>query len=227
MIPAQNAAIKAQPQSVQRNGHGCWFYGCTAVAVIAVLLIAGGIYGGYRVYTWARDTFTSTERLVFPQPSIAGSDLEALKLRFERFTAALKDGTASDPLVLTGEEINALVAAGGQTNFVGGLHVSIDNDKLVGQLSMPADEILPIFSGRYLNLTARIDASIENGLPIVLMDEVLANGKPLPEIMSEGFRGLNLAQGLYEDPEAMAKIRKIDSLKVNGDRLVVTPATGN
>lgn len=41
------------------------------------------------------------------------------------------------------------------------------------------------------------------------------------------FREENLAKGVYEDAEAMARIRRIDSLRVEGDRLVVSPATGN
>jgi hypothetical protein len=191
-----------------------------------VLLVVGGIYGVNRAYKWVR-SFTSTEPAVYPQPSITGHDLDVLKQRFGRFAASLEDGTASGPLVLTGEEINALVAASSQTNFAGGLHVSIDDGKLVGQISLPIGEIFPIFSGRYLNATARINASIENGLPVVTMDEVSANGKPLPGFLSEAFREENLAKGVYEDAEAMARIRRIDSLRVEGDRLVVSPATGN
>ncbi len=223
MIPDQNAAISAPPK---KSGRGCWFYGCTTVAVIAVLLVVGGIYGANRAYKWAR-SFTSAEPAVFPQPSITGQDLDVLKQRYGRFAIALEEGTASGPLVLTGEEINALVAASSQTNFAGGLHVSIDNGNLVGQISLPIGEIFPIFSGRYLNATAKINASIENGLPIVTMDEVSANGKPLPGFLSEAFREENLVKGVYEDAEAMARIRRIDSLRVDGNRLIVSPAIGD
>ena len=84
----------------------------------------------------------------------------------EAFRKAVEDGTATEPLVLTSDDLNALIDENDELK--GTIYVKIEGDELKGQVSFPLEKLpLPMVKGRYLNGEADLKASLFDGELIV------------------------------------------------------------
>ena len=88
-----------------------------------------------------------------------------VKQRFEAFQQAVREHHATKPLTLTADDINALIASGGdQQGLKGKVYVSLDGDQLKGEVSVPLQDVgLSMFKGRYLNGSATFNLSFRDG----------------------------------------------------------------
>lgn len=206
-----------------RREHGCFFYGCITLIVLAVLgVVAIGVIGflGYRYLMNQILPYTSTSPVPLPQVNVAPEKVEEIKNRWKRFGDDLKAGKPTEPLVLTSDDINALIQQ--DPNFRGHVYVTIENGKLKGQLSMPLDKLnIPGLSGRYLNGTGEFKASMKNGVLIVTLDSLTVNGKsPSPNVM-QGLRQTNWAQNLYDKPENAEAVRNLESVEIQDGKVIL------
>ena len=80
---------------------------------------------------------------------------QALKDRVEAFRKAVEAGTATEPLVLTSDDLNALIEENAELK--GKVYVKIEGDEVKGQVSIPLERLadLPMFKGRYLERRGR------------------------------------------------------------------------
>src|SRR5437763_12548060 len=89
-----------EPRPRQR---GCFFYGCVIASVLAVLLILALAVGGYLVYRALNRTleeYTATAPRELPKVQITEDERKGVVERFKAFRQAIKDQTATEPLVL-------------------------------------------------------------------------------------------------------------------------------
>jgi hypothetical protein len=203
--------------------HGCFFYGCIIASILAVLmaiLFAVLGYVAYRGLSQLVEQYTSTTPRQLPKVEMPAEQRAALKDRVDSFRKAVDAGTPAEPLVLTSDDLNALIDE--NEDLKGKVYVAVEGDKLKGQVSLPLDMFkLPMVRGRYLNGEADFKASLLDGVLIVTLDSVEINGKKLPEEILTGMRQQNLAKDVYKDPKNAEMMRKLESLEIKDGKIVL------
>src|SRR5262249_14644690 len=150
--------------------------------------------------------YTATAPQELPRVEMPAEERRTLRERVDAFKAAIEDGRSTEPLVLSSEDLNALIEE--NPDLKGRVYVAIDQDKLKGQLSIPLDTFstsaLP--RGRYLNGEGEFKVALQEGVLIVTLDSLLVNGKSLPPELMNGLRNQNLAREAYKEEKTAEKI---------------------
>ena len=90
---------------------GCFFYGCVIASVLAVLLIIALAVLAFVFMRWFSgvvEEWTSPTPAELPRVQISEEERKSARERVDAFRKALDAGTATDPLVLTSDDLNAL-----------------------------------------------------------------------------------------------------------------------
>jgi hypothetical protein len=214
------------PQAVPRQ-RGCFFYGCIIALVLALLmaiLLAVGAFFLYRFSDKMVKEYTATAAQELPKVEMPAENRQALNDRVEAFRKAVKEGAPTEPLVLTSDDLNALIAE--NEDLKGKIFVKVEGDEIKGQVSIPLDPLAQgpfraMFQGRYLNGEADLKASLKDGVLIVKLDSIEVNGKRPPDEMMNGIREQNLAKDAYKDEKNANMIRKIESLEVKDGKIIL------
>jgi hypothetical protein len=122
-----------------------------AVLFVCVLL---AVYAGIRYVHSLVDEYTDTKPLPAPAVQLSDAEIKILQDRLQVFNKAMKENKPVEPLVLTAEEINALIANQTRSNSPTPvrLYFSFNEDRVQAQLSVPADGLgLKMLRGRYFN----------------------------------------------------------------------------
>lgn len=178
---------------------GCLFYGGVVVIVSVVL----GVVGMFFLMKHALDhlgehvaaavePYTETAARIVPESLMPREAYEALERRVSEFITAVDAGRSAKPLVLTGDDINALIAQ--HPSFVvlrGRVSVSVVGEELAVEFAMPLDDVatdgasLSPLKGRFLNGSASLAPSVVDGEPVIKL-RALELSKPLPaDVMRE------------------------------------------
>lgn len=221
-VPPIQTASQPPPQAPKQQ-RGCWFYGCLTLAVLALLgAIATWIAARYVIKTasgWV-EGYTSTNRIPIESVSISQSDLKSLQDRVASFSQTLDGQKGSRDLVLSADEINALIQRDPQYKEIKNkLYVMLDSDQIKGKLSMPLDDLG--FKGRYLNGIATIKVMLSDGVLNINLKDVQVGDKPLPPAMLSELRKYNFAQNVQNDPEAQRSLHKFESIQVKDSKLII------
>jgi hypothetical protein len=149
-------------------------------------------------------------------------DRHAVRQRVDAFRKAVDDGTALEPLVLTSDDLNALIEE--NPDFQGKVFAKLEGDKLKAKVSIPLDRLgIGMLKGRYLNGEAELKASLNNGILLVTLDSLEVNGKRPPEEFMESLRHQNLAKDVYENPKNAELISRFESLQIKDEKLILKP----
>lgn len=211
----------------QRKRRGCFFYGFLVAAVLMLIIVVAAVLGVRYAKNLVQD-FTDPEPMALPVVQMEPAELEKLQRRVERFRTAILRGESPEPLAVTADEINALIATDPDlAPFKNRLHVSVENDRLKALLSIPAREIgMEMLMDRYVNATGIFDIAMrEDGTLRVIAQELSSKGKPLPETVMRRVRTHNLAQPLNDDPRAAAALERLQAIEVKEGRLLIVPKT--
>ncbi len=209
----------------QKKPRGCFFYGCLISAIlliVGILVVVGTVYFGYRYLINTAKEYTETTPATLPPVTMPEAQREILRKKFQTFGTELKAGTASEPIVLTADDVNALIDD--NPDFKGKVHIVIDGDKIKGEISLPL-RVLKIaeLEDRYLNGSATLLPSLQNGVLDVRAESIETKGKPLPEAFIQVFRDKNLAEGAKDDPKVMSEVNKLSSIEVKNGTIILTP----
>lgn len=203
---------------------GCFFYGCiTSLVLLAIVL--GALMVGLHYIRKLVNRYTDTQPMELPTVQMSQAEIDALKHRFEAFTQAVREQRPAKPLILSADDINALIVKGPESERLKGkFYVSLQDDQLKGDLSLPLAEVgLGMFKGRYLNGSATFDMSFTNGVLFVAPQTVLVKGKPVPEVYMREIRRENLAAAVTNQPAAVAVLHGLQSIQVKDGKLVLVP----
>ncbi len=210
------------PQALPKQ-RGCFFYGCIIASILAVLfviLVAVIAYFGYRFFNKLVEEYTSTAPLELPKVDMPAEKRQAVKDRVEAFRKAVEAGTPTEPLVLTSDDLNALIEE--NPEFKGVIYVKVEGDEIKGQVSIPLDKLkIGMVRGRYLNGEADFKASLKDGVLIVTLDSIEVNGKKAPDEMMRGIREQNLAKDAYKEEKNAEMIRKLESLEIKDGKIIL------
>ena len=135
---------------------GCFFYGCLT---LVILVLAGALvtYLGVRYVankvTQLVNNYTDTAPIQLDTVTLPPAQMSVLRDRVAVFGQALQNQSTPQELILTAEEINALIGSDPSYKAFKGLFlVQIPGDQIKGKLSLPLQDIGPLkLKGRYLN----------------------------------------------------------------------------
>lgn len=211
----------------RKRGWGCSVLGIIAVGILLLVLCPAG-YLGVRLARRQIKQFTDAQPVLLPASTLSPAAVAAVKQRVDSFRAALREGRAVEPLVLSGDEVNALIATyPGLRAFRDRLFVTLGTNDINAQFSFPAEQLgLDPMRGRYINGQGTMLLVLHNGSVIMTLSSVNEKGEPVPETLGRSIRGFNLADGVSHDPAAAAEAAKIQDVRVNDGKLVITPITG-
>src|SRR5262245_2371354 len=220
------AAAASQPAK-QR---GCFFYGCITVLVLMVLFGIAGfllIRYGLNKLTAFVEQYTDTRPMTLESVQMSTSDYQQLDKRVTAFADAVNARKATPPLVLTGEDINALIANNpGWKSLKDKVYVTITEDQIKGKVSIPMDELaqapgLSRLKGRYLNGSAGFKVSLANAVLLVTIQSLEAKGQsPPPPIMAQ-LQAVNFAQNTSQDPKTQEMISRLESIEIKDGMLTL------
>ena len=218
--------MNEQPAKPRR---GCLFYGCITGLVMLVLLLVAllfGIHCGMKKLSGLVNQYTDTKPMTLPTVEMSQAHIDKLKQRWQAFEEAVRAQRPAEPLVLTADEINALIAGGPDKQpMKGKFYVRLDEDRVKAELSLPLQEQLPwkMVKGRYLNGSGTFNVSLQNGVLFVAPQTIEVKGKPVPEMYMQGIRKQNFAQGLANEPDATAVLQGLQDIQVKDGKLIVVP----
>ena len=203
---------------------GCLFYGCLSGLACLLIILVAFLMGLYQLKKMI-NFYTDSRPDALPSVQMSAGDLESLKQRIESFREAVRNGRPTPPLTLTSDELNAYIETDPNLARVKGkLYVTIDGDRLKGQVSAPLDDLgLKMFRGRYLNGTGIFAVSLEKGNLVVTPDVLIVKGKPLPAVYMDKIRSQNLAESLNSNPNASVGLNHLQEIRISEGRMVLVP----
>lgn len=201
---------------------GCLWGGCLGAMLLMLVIVVVAGFGTYRLYKQQIAQYTSSEARQLPVVELSPEELAELETRVETFQETVEQGAAPEPLILNSDDLNALINQ--QEQLRGRLFVTIENGLIQAEVSFPAD-VIPGAAGRFLNGSAGVKASLEDGHLVVTLDNFEANGHALPEALMNGLRTQNLAKDVNKNPEMAEMFDQFERLAIEGDKLILTPKT--
>jgi hypothetical protein len=211
-----------------QKGRGCFFYGCTTLAVVLVVIVVGGFFAARSFVNKAIEKYTDTAPMALPKVEISAAEAAAVQDRVKVFKAALDAGTNTEALALSEKELNALIAQSPDfAELKDKVYVGIVSNRITGQISLPLDKF-PIgrTTGRYLNGSAAFNVSMDGGVLLVTLESLEVKGAPLPAQFLQGLKQQNLAKDADQDIKRAELLRKLQSIEVRDGRIVVTSRAG-
>ena len=212
----------ADIQNRKSGGVGKFFaVGC--LTIVVVLAIVGFLAVRY-IKSAIVDQYTDTQPRPIPYVTISADEANALTARVNAFKKAVKEGTPTAPLALSGDEINKFFQCDPKLNELKGkVYVTIEGDKIKGDVGLPLDKINKMLKGRYLNGSAVFSMQLSAGRLFVFMESMEVKGKTLPEDFMKGIRAENLAKDVNTDAEMAEVLGKLEVVKIENGRLLIVP----
>lgn len=209
----------------KKSSAGKWLgIGCL---VLLALLVLGGFIAYALVKTFLSglvDQYTDAQPRAIPALAMPANQAQAVCARVDAFQAALKAGQATQPLTLSGPDINALIKYHpAWSNMADKVNVSIEGSKIRGEVSIPLDALFKQAKGRYLNGTGVITVQLVDGRLFIFLDSLEVKGQALPEEFMKAFRSENLAQNVNTDEKSAEAIAKFESISVQNGKIVIVP----
>ena len=203
---------------------GCLFYGCLTCLVCFIAILLAGLIGLHQLKKMLYE-YTDDQPMPLPQVQVSPAEAQEIRNRVDSFRDAVQTGRSTAPLELTADQINALLATDPDLKDVRGkIFVSIEGDRLKGQVSVPFTDLgLDRFRGRYLNGTSTFAVHFQNGFLDVRADEIVVKGKPLPKTYMDAIHKQNLAAGANENPRSSAGLNHLQSIEVKEGKLILMP----
>ena len=198
--------------------------GLFAVGILLLVLWPAG-YFGVQLARRQISQFTETQPIRLPVATLSPAHAAAVAQRVDSFRASLREGRPTDPLVLSGEEINALIATYPDLRPLRDhLFVIVGTNDITAQFSFPADQLgLEHIRGRYINGEGKVVLIVHDGSVIMTLTSVTEKGLPIPETLRRAIRGYNLADAVSRDSAAAAQAAKVQNPEVRDGKLIIAP----
>lgn len=208
----------------KKSGRGCLFW-CGIIAAIFFLVVLLVAYAGYRYVKYFIAQYTDTNPVSAPALHLSRVEVTNLQQRIHTFSQSIKDNKAVEPLSLSADEINALIANETKSNASPArLYFNFNSNQVQAQLSLPTDGwIGHLLDGRYLNGSGNFGVSLHEGHLSLRVKSIAVKGRPLPENFMMQLRAQNFAEGWTNDPDLNATIAKLEEIKIENGRLIVIP----
>ncbi len=225
--------LKSAGAAKTGTGRSCLMYGCLTLVVLLIAMAVGTFFvGRYAMHRLAAfvEQYTETSPMAMEPVDMPAAEYTELEARLKAFQSGLKEGKRVEPLVLTGREINALIARKPElAAWRDRLHVDLEGNQVKGQVSMPLDDLakfpgLSRLAGRYLNGSAILYVGLQNGRLDVHVDSLEVKGQPLPSEVLSQLRLHNLAQDLEKNRDLSETLGQLKSIEVADGEVTIKAA---
>jgi hypothetical protein len=170
--------------------------------------------------------YTDSSPMTLHTLNMSAEQMDAVKRRVDAFKDAVNGGRSSLPLVLTADDVNALIQTDPDFKpFKGRLYVTALEDgkgKMEGSVRL-GDIGVIVFRSRYLNGTATIAVSFQNGILGITPQELTTKGKPLPGPVMDKIRSMQISSRVNDDPRASVALNRMQSIEIRDGKLILTP----
>lgn len=226
--PGQDIEYSLRPPEEGLSSGAKWGIGCTSGCLL--FLLAAGFLG-YLAYLktkeaigGALDQFSSTTPIVFLAPEVEEGTINDVVARFDAFREVLESGGEAEPLHLSGEDINILIYHHPDWEpLTDKTAVRIEDDQIMAEVSIPLDDLLPMFQGRFLNGEASIRLQLEDGYLEGFIQSLWFNGTESPPELIQELQWKNLFEEAQQDPEFQRMIEQLESIRVEEGVLIIVP----
>lgn len=228
-------AYRPGPAPVQNSGGRtaacCGFGRLTALLVCVVGAILTWTFLKREVEKGVEE-FTSTEGVEIAPPEVSEPQIRDAVRRFDTFRDAMRADEATPPLVLSDDDINAILFHHPDfAESAGVTRVSIEDNQLTSELSVDLESLdIPVeffaerVKGRYFNGEITLSLGMIAGRPSLYVENLAVGGKPVPAFILKELRKENLLQEAASDPDFQKALEKVREVKIENDRLVIIPA---
>ncbi|MDF1824552.1 MAG: hypothetical protein P1U68_07910 [Verrucomicrobiales bacterium] len=224
-LPPQNAG------SGKKWGIGCGL-GCLALIVLAVVLAVVGVKFGKDVVAGFIGDYTAEAPVEIVAPVLDPVVVEDAIQRYDAFRSAMSEGEAPEPLLLTGDDVNAILANHPSFSAVAdSIVVAIDDDQLTSQVSLKLDEMeIPVpflaesMEGKYFNGELSLSLDTVAGRPAMFIEGLSVDGVPIPRQFIDALSKENLLKEVSGNSNMKAFFDRIEELKIEEGQLKVIPA---
>jgi hypothetical protein len=212
--------MTTEQQPIKRR-RGCLFYGCLTSCILVLVVLAGLILGYLKIL----NSFTDTKPTALPTVDMSDAEMQQVRQRVDSFRNDVRSAHPTQPLSLSANELNALIATDPNLKALKGkVYVNIEDSQVKGQVSVPtADVGLGIFKHRYINGSGSFNIALTNGALFLSLQSLAIKGRPIPEKYMQQVRAQNLAQGINDDPKSSAGLNKLKSIEVKDNKIVIVP----
>src|SRR3954452_3816894 len=180
----------------KKSGQGCLFWGGIFAAGLFLIPLLPA-YAGFRYFKGMINRYTDTKPLAAPAVQLSGAEITNLQQRIHTFDVSIKSNNAVAPLILSADEINALIANEAKSNASPArLYFSFNSNQVQAQLSVPTDGFgVRALKGRYFNGSGDFAVSLHDGRLNVNIKSLSVKGRPLPDNFLQPLREQNFADG--------------------------------
>jgi hypothetical protein len=208
----------------KKSGRGCLFWG-GIIAAVFFLFILLTVYAGFRYVKNMIAEYTDTKPLPAPTLHLSAVEITNLQQRVHLFDQAIKSNKPVEPLSLSADEINELIAHEAISNASPArLFFSFNSNQVQAQLSVPTDGLgLRMLRGRYFNGSGNFAVALHDGRLNVNIKSLSVKGRPLPEKFLQPLREQNFADGWTNDVSFNEAIAKLEEIKIENGKLIVIP----
>jgi hypothetical protein len=228
--PEFQDAAKGPPEYFEPEPRrkGCFFYGCAFSIAGLVIVLLGLAVGAFVLYrTWAHyvEVYTAEEPIPLPRVEAPAERIKDAVERAKAFRDALRSKTKTEPLVLTGDDLNALVREA--PRFKDHAYLTIEGDKIRARVSLPLDEFFDnsLTRGRFFNGEAVLSVSVRRGKLELEVESADVGGKPLPgalrEFLHEFLEHADVKLDL-DEKGGNGLLREVESLDVEDGKVTIT-----
>lgn len=213
------------PQKSNSNVKGC-LIGCAIVAVVGIVGTALIAFAVYKMGMETLNAFTESEPRPIPEVSMTEEESAAAKAKFDAFKEAVQSGESEQKeFSFTGQELNVMLRSNEESATLGkSVYLTIEDGEISGEVSLNLGELVPVgfLEGRYANGAATFSVSAENGRLFVFIEDFRVKGEPASPQIQQELRKTNLAEDAMSDPDLQKMMDNIETVSVEGDKLLVT-----
>ena len=223
MTPQISPQMSPKPQA---SGRGCLFWGGIIAGALFLCFLLVGI-AGYLVVRSLINEYTDTKPIQVAVAPLSDAQEKALTNRIQNFDKALTNGTPVEPLVLTADEINSLIAKQNNSPETVRLYFSFNENRVQSQLSMSTDVFhFWMLRGRYFNGSGDFQVSLNDGRLVMNIKSLSVKGKPLPDQFMQSIRSQNFADVIVTNNVGLEEaLKRLQEIKIEDGKLFVIPKT--
>jgi hypothetical protein len=202
---------------------GCLFWGGIIAGTLLLFMVLLGVGGFYYVKHLINE-YTDTKPLAMPAVQLSDAEVKILRDRVDSFDRDVKVGKLVEPLILTADEINALIAKNNKSSSPVLFYFNFNDDRVQAQLSMPLDGIgLRILRGRYFNGSGDFLVSLRGGRLWANVQSLSIKGRQVPDRFMQGIRMQNFADAWTNNADFNSAVAKLKEIKIENGKLSVVP----
>lgn len=216
--------MEPNPQK-KKSGRSCFLVGCLTLVVVFIVAVVVLFLGIKYYVNKSIQQYTEATPVQFNPVTLSDEENKDLETRVQAFNRDLQDTNKTARIVLDSRELNALMAKDSDlSKIANNVRVKLEGDELTCLISFPLDELSKVpflggLRGRYLNGTAKVRATLDDGKLSTKVTGISVKNQQLPSEALSALEQNPRWQELQHSPDVQKLIGKIDWLKITGGKV--------